>query len=275
MDRNSKAGRQWPHTACRTSVLADARILFAVFMGPVFALLLLAIPALAQPMPENASAKSYGSGWDCDIGYRLNGDNCAAVVAPENAYETNRTYGLGWECHHGFRKLDQAACVAVVVPDGGFLDPSGGGWHCLRGFRITDDTCQEVVLPENAYLTDASYGSAWECDRGFERVDELCKAIVVPINGFLNGSGYGQPWTCERGYFEQEGLCTIVVVPEFAYFHDATYGVGWKCQRGYEANAKGCDVIDIPANAHLDRSGNRWECNRNFQKSRGQCVLDN
>ena len=161
----------------------DARIPWVVFTGPIIALFLFAMPAFAQTMPENASAKSYGEGWQCNVGYRLDGGICATVVTPENAYETNRTYGSGWECLHGYRKVGQTDCVAVVVPDGGFLDPSGERWHCLRGFLKVDDTCQEIVVPENAYLVDATYGSGWKCSRGFEKVDDLCTAIAVPING--------------------------------------------------------------------------------------------
>lgn len=245
------------------------------FMGSIFALLLLAMPSLAQIMPENASAKRYGDGWECNVGYRAIDETCAEIVVPENTYETNRTYGSGWECHHGFRKDDEKDCVAVVVPDSGFLDPSGELWHCLRGYFKVNDTCQKIVLPENGYLVEATYGSAWECERGFEKVDDSCLAIKIPTNGYLNDSGYGQPWSCERGFFEQDGVCAAVDIPEFAYFDDASYGEGWKCRRGYEGSCKRCEAIDIPANAHLDRSGTRWECNWNFQKSKGLCVLRN
>lgn len=250
-----------------------------LFLGLIAAVLLYALPAFAQstapPMPENASAKSYGDGWECNIGFRLNENSCVAVVVPQNAYDTNRSYGSGWECLHGFRKTDEAACVAVEVPEGGFLDPSGERWRCLRGYIKVDDTCQEIVLPANAYLTDASYGPAWTCERGFEANNDRCTAIAVPANAYLNGLGYGQPWTCERGFFAQDSLCEAVAIPANAYFDDATYGTGWKCEHGYVASGDTCELIDVPENAHLDRSGNRWECDGNFQKSKGLCVLNN
>ena len=166
-----------PQAVCGTPSLPSPRFLWFFFMGLAFALLLLAIAAVAQTMPENASAKSYGDGWQCNVGYRLTNETCAAIVVPDNAYETNRTYGSGWECHHGFRKVDGTACIAVVVPDGGFLDPSGERWHCLRGFFKVDDKCQEIVMPENAYLVDGSRGSSWECERGFKQTGDLCGAI--------------------------------------------------------------------------------------------------
>jgi hypothetical protein len=169
---------------------------------------LLSGPAFSQPMPEHASAKSYGDGWQCDVGYRLNEGICTTITVPENAYATNRTYGAGWACRHGFRETSDAICVEVVIPEHGFLDPSGERWHCMRKFRKIGNTCQAIVLPANAYLTNNTYGAAW------------------------------------------------------------------KCERGYAATGTGCTTIAIPENAHLDRSGNRWECDRNFQKSRKRCFLN-
>lgn len=250
-----------------------------LLVGAILAVFLSALTALAQntiqPMPENASAKSYGGGWECNVGFRQSGTICFAVIVPDNAYSTNRTYGLGWECLRGFRKTEDANCIAVKVPEGGYLDPSGERWRCLRGYIKVDDTCQKITLPAHAYLADASTGSAWICERGFRAKGESCVAIVVPKNSYLNGSSYGQPWTCKRGYFEQTGQCEAVIIPEHAYFDDANYGEGWKCDRGYSVSDQSCEPIDIPQNAHLDRSGNRWECDKNFQKLKGVCVLNN
>lgn len=235
-----------------------------------------AFPAFAQDalVPANATAKSYGEGWECDRGYRRDDDACLAIIVPQNAYATNRTYGKGWECLHGFQEVDDATCFEVLVPEGGYLDPSGQRWRCLRGYIKVDDICLEVVVPDNAYLSADSYGAAWLCNRGYQDEGQTCAAIAVPENAFLNGSEYGQPWTCERGYFERDDTCEAVVVPENAYFDDASYGPGWQCNRGFAESDDGCTEIDLPDNAHLDRSGNRWECHRNFQRSRGQCVLN-
>lgn len=49
-----------------------------------------AFPVLAQdgtgPMPENAQPRSYGGGWVCDIGYRVEGAECLPLDIPEHAY---------------------------------------------------------------------------------------------------------------------------------------------------------------------------------------------
>jgi hypothetical protein len=37
-------------------------------------------------MPENSHARSYGSGWECDRGYRAVDEACVAVKVPANAY---------------------------------------------------------------------------------------------------------------------------------------------------------------------------------------------
>jgi hypothetical protein len=68
----------------------------------------LAFPVLAQdgtgPMPENAEARSYGGGWNCALGYRVNGEECVAIDIPENAYATGRSYGSGWACRRGYEE---------------------------------------------------------------------------------------------------------------------------------------------------------------------------
>ena len=90
-------------------------------------------------LPANASARNFGEGWECDRGYRREDNACLAIIVPENAYATNRSYGTGWECMHGFQEVDGAICLEVVVPDGGYLDPSGQRWNCLRGYIKVDD----------------------------------------------------------------------------------------------------------------------------------------
>ncbi len=66
-------------------------------------------------------------------GYRRMGDACAAVAVPANAFLADSTYGSGWECARGFR-LDKASCVAVRVPANGYLVRSGDDWKCDRGY---------------------------------------------------------------------------------------------------------------------------------------------
>ena len=263
----------------KARVFIDRQIVMWLLAASLCALFLTTLPAQAQttlqPMPENAIAKSYGAGWECNIGFRRDGDACAAIIVPKNAYATNRAYGLGWDCFHGFRRTGETGCADVVVPEGGFLDPSSERWHCLRGFAKLDDACQKIVLPANAYLEHSSHVSTWVCERGFKAKDNSCVAIEVPVNAYLNTSSYGLPWTCERGFREKDGQCEAVVSPANAYFEDVSHGNQWKCERGYAAVGQTCELIDVPQNAHLDRSGNRWECNRNFQKSKGLCVLNN
>ena len=264
-----------PETTCGTGRLADFQTGMTLFLVSLGVLFSLALPAFAQSMPENAKSKTYGDGWECIVGYRIIEESCVAIEVPQNAYATRRTFGHGWKCYHGFREIDGTACLAVEVPDGGYLDSSGERWNCLRGYAKLEDSCREIVLPENAFLVDNSDGSKWACGRGFEIKGDNCTAIAVPDNAFLNSSGYGRPWTCERGFFAQDGLCQAVAVPANAFLDDATYGKGWTCERGYVALDDACSLINVPEYGHLDRSGRRWECNRNFQKSKGQCVFRN
>ena len=71
------------------------------------------------------------------------------------------------------------SCLEVIVPDGGYLDPSGNSWSCHRGYMKVDDICLEIVLPPNPYLADNSFGSVWLYDWGFEVDGEICTAIAV------------------------------------------------------------------------------------------------
>ena len=109
--------------------------------------------ALAQApsgeVPENAQAKSYGTGWSCNPGYRESDGACAAIDIPEFAYATNRSYGSGWKCSHGFEEVD-GSCAPIRVPANAYLDAvAGGGWKCSRGFRAADNACVAIDVPEN------------------------------------------------------------------------------------------------------------------------------
>jgi len=167
-----------------------AMLLFKVFLAlGLVAFITIGSSSFAQsqstPMPANAQYKSYGDGWECDRGFRRDGDACLAVIIPENAFATNRTYGSGWECLHGFQEVGDATCLEVVVPKGGYLDTSGQRWNCLRGYMKVDDVCLEVVVPDNAYLSTDSYGAAWLCNRGYQVERDTCVAITVPENAFF------------------------------------------------------------------------------------------
>jgi hypothetical protein len=194
---------------------------------------------LSGDVPANARAKSYGTGWECQRGFRETDGACVAVVVPANGYGTDATYGRGWECRRGYREVDEA-CIAVKVPANAYLDPPGDGWKCHRGFLESDGNCIAIKVPRNGYLTDTAYGSGWKCDRGYRATDDACVAITVPANG---------------------------------YFVDASYGRGWKCDRGFRAVGDVCVAIEEPENAHLDYSGNNWECDRPYRERQDKCVL--
>lgn len=222
MDHEAGVRLQLPPVPDKVPQPKCVQSIMAYVFGSVCSLSFAVAPAVAQssapPMPENESAKRYGKGWECHIGFRLIEETCNAVGVPTNAYETNRTYGPGWACLHGYRADDGNSCVEVIVPDGGFLGPSGERWHCSRGFLKVGNICQEIALPENAYLSDGSYRSGWKCELGFEVSGDFCAPISVPENAFQNETSFGQPWTCERGFFEQNDQCVADIIPMHAYF---------------------------------------------------------
>ena len=172
--------------------------LAALLMAVAGTIAFLAFPVFAQdgtgPMPENAEARNYGGGWDCSLGYRVDGAECAAIDVPENAYATGRSSGSGWACKRGYEETGGSSCEKIHVPENAFLRASGYGWKCFRGFRQDRAACVPIVLPENAYLTEETSSSGWACERGFTPLSGACVPISVPENGYLTNAGFpGRP----------------------------------------------------------------------------------
>ena len=117
-------------------------------------------------IPEHASAKRYGGGWECDRGYREANGVCMAVKVPADAYATDVSYGAGWECNRGYGKVDET-CVSIEVPPNAYLNASGSArWTCDRGYRPVDGACAFIEVPRNGFLTGDSYGTGWKCEIG-------------------------------------------------------------------------------------------------------------
>lgn len=104
MDHSSKTTQTLDRIGSRESKPSDLRMVATMLLALISFWALLSGPAFSQPMPEHASAKSYGDGWQCDVGYRLNEGICTTITVPENAYATNRTYGAGWPAAMDFEK---------------------------------------------------------------------------------------------------------------------------------------------------------------------------
>jgi hypothetical protein len=168
-----------------------------------------------------------------------------AEKIPSDAHPAR--YGSGWECDRGYRKAD-GACIAVEVPPNAHLDSRGYGWRCDRGFWKVDATCAEIALPAHAYLR--SNGNEWKCDRGFKRVDQSCVPVAVPENGYLDESG--DSWRCERGYRRSGDSCQRLDVPAEGYLGNS--GGRWECTRGYEKRNGSCIAVAVPARGFLDSS---------------------
>ena len=64
------------------------------------------------------------------------------------------------------------------------------------------------------------------------------------------------------------------VIASFAFPALAQDGTGPIPQNAQAPSYGGGSIdINLPANAYLDRSGNRWSCNRGFRLSDGMCIL--
>ena len=161
---------------------------------------------VSNGMPENASAKSYGDGWNCNIGYRENKGACTALKIPANAYPTNKTYGQGWECKRSYREINET-CDYIKVPKNGYLDYSGIRVKCNRGYLMVKKTFEVINVPANGYLEESSYGPGWTCERGYRADKGACIALKIPENAHIGYSG--KVWECDKPYTKKQNNCIL------------------------------------------------------------------
>ncbi len=74
------------------------------------------------------------------------------------------------------------------VPEHAFVY-SEDEWKCDRGFKRVAYRCEEIQVPEHAFLQHGR--DSWRCERGYERVKEQCQGVQVPEHAFLIKWGGG------------------------------------------------------------------------------------
>ncbi len=200
----------------------------------------------------------------------ISGTKLSAQVAPENTYLTGSSYGRGWECNHGFQRIGDI-CEEIAIPENAFLASTGDRWTCNRLFRRIGEECEEVIAPENGFV-DTRFGvQEIHCNWGFRKEGRNCVAIEVPLNGRLTEKNSVDGWVCLRGFIASESGCEPVAIPDHAYLTSDTYA-GWKCERGFRTIKGKCMAIIVPSNAHINRRGDSWECNQPFNRQNDKCV---
>ena len=58
--------------------------------------------------------------------------------------------------------------VAPSIPENAQPKRYGQGWECKPGYRSAGETCDEILVPENAYATDGALGKGWKCMHGLD-----------------------------------------------------------------------------------------------------------
>lgn len=157
-------------------LIAGRRFSVSILASFLYAMLALsAVPAPASGgsvrVPENARATGYGTGWECERGFRKDADGCSEVKVPPNAFANDALHGLGWECSWGYRQVEEK-CLIIPVPTNAYLNSFGDKWKCDRGYRPDGEQCAKIRIPDNAHL-DFS-GNEWECNRPYRRQRDEC-----------------------------------------------------------------------------------------------------
>lgn len=197
-----------------------------------------------------------------------------ALMRVEKSAEAN-AMGRDEACENP-SKRDGDRCVDILAPENAYLTNQsyGNGWDCHFGFEELDDgTCLAVVVPKNGYL--GSFGERWHCLRGYRKVDESCQKIDLPQHSYLAETSQGSEWLCDRGFTAVADECLAIAVPENGYLNGRSYGTPWSCERGYLANGQLCEAVVIPPNAFFDDAtyGNGWKCERGYSETDADCQL--
>ena len=132
----------------------------------------------------------------CALAVPVHGQSVASSI-PE--YAQPKRYGQGWECKPGYRSAGET-CDEILVPENAYATDGalGKGWKCMHGFVGKDEACVPVVVPANAYLI--SSGDGWRCQRMYRRIDDGCEAISPPANGFFVSGGSSSQLKCDWGF---------------------------------------------------------------------------
>ena len=68
----------------------------------------------------------------------------ACLLCAQNAYADDAGFGSGWQCNRGFRQTGSGcatSCVALTLPPNAYVDYSGNDWECIDGFIRQRQAC--------------------------------------------------------------------------------------------------------------------------------------
>ncbi len=160
----------------------------------------------AQVTPLNAHSAPYGTGWECNHGYRFDGSGCTKMSKPDNAHYNGSLYGEGWDCDRGFRRSHRS-CAAITIPENAYLNSSGVRWECERGYKRSLGGCELVRAPANGHLTGYSHSTGWKCNRGYRQSRDACEQVRIPANAHLDYTG--SDWECDPPFKKRSGRCVL------------------------------------------------------------------
>jgi hypothetical protein len=80
----------------------------------------------------------------------------------------------------------------------------GGASSRDRGFKRAADRCEEIQVPEHAFLKHG--GNSWRCERGYKRADGECRSLEVPEHAYLDFTE--NDWVCDHGFKREGNRCS-------------------------------------------------------------------
>src|SRR3546814_17818717 len=120
--------------------------------------------------------------WFCGALVLAGGAGLSAGNAADGPQNSHRAvFGVGWECDWGYRR-EGNGCAPVDLPENAHITAAGNIWECNRGFRRKGGACAAIDLPEHAFLSDTSFAGRSEERRVGKECVSTCRYRWSPTH---------------------------------------------------------------------------------------------
>lgn len=198
---------------------------------------------------------------------------------PEVLQPEKGLLGFSASCPRGYevRGFPDSLCYRIDLPANAELTSTANSWQCLQGYIKRGNSCELVVVPENAHLRDNTWflinEKGWACNSGYKDTGSECEKVHVPANASLNA--YGNDFDCNLGYSRVGMTCREMSYGELLH----ALGVVTEQVRNMTAlayNRKSCSQVvklceDTCKRDFYGYSPSRSECEEVCEKIEDNC----